>query len=70
MADNGPQANTSVFFLWRMYVEMTLVPPSTTIYSNSIPEETGAARTINQAVKETVRIAHSSLIGPDGVLSL
>lgn len=68
MTDNGPQANTTVFFLWRMYVEMALVPPSTTIYSNYIPERTGATRTINQAVKETVRIAHSSL--PDGVLSL
>lgn len=49
-------------------VEIVTVSPSTTIYSNYISDRTRTACTINQAVKDTIRIAHSYLDGSDGVL--
>ena len=44
------------------------VSPSTTIYSGHISDWTRAACATNQAVKETIRIAHSYLNRSDGVL--
>ena len=49
-------------------VEITAVPPSTTIYSNYILDRTRSVYAINQAVRETIRITHSYLDGSDGVL--